>query len=204
MLPMIVSANLAKGAVAMARRKVVVKRLNAIQNFGSMDVLCTDKTGTLTQDRIILEHHVASTASATSTSSSWPGSTAITRAASEPDGPGRAAFAGRTAVPAPYAYAKVDELPFDFIRRRLSVVVKDAPAITCWSAKGAVEEMLAIATHVQEGDSVVALDPRRRQQLLASADAFNQDGFRVLVVATREIPAAEGKAQYHTAMSAIW
>ncbi|WP_156257284.1 HAD-IC family P-type ATPase, partial [Sandarakinorhabdus oryzae] len=58
MLPMIVSSNLAKGAVAMARRKVVVKRLNAIQNFGAMDVLCTDKTGTLTQDKIILEHHV--------------------------------------------------------------------------------------------------------------------------------------------------
>src|ERR1700724_4764748 len=58
MLPMIVSANLAKGALAMAKQKVVVKRLNAIQNFGAMDVLCTDKTGTLTQDRVILEHHV--------------------------------------------------------------------------------------------------------------------------------------------------
>ncbi|WP_163614883.1 HAD-IC family P-type ATPase, partial [Klebsiella pneumoniae] len=58
MLPMIVSANLSKGAVAMARRKVVVKRLNAIQNLGAMDVLCTDKTGTLTQDRVILEHHL--------------------------------------------------------------------------------------------------------------------------------------------------
>jgi P-type Mg2+ transporter len=58
MLPMIVSANLAKGAMAMAKRKVVVKRLNAIQNFGAMDVLCTDKTGTLTQDKIILEHHL--------------------------------------------------------------------------------------------------------------------------------------------------
>src|SRR5690606_25409993 len=58
MLPMIVSSNLAKGAIAMSRRKVVVKRLNAIQNFGAMDVLCTDKTGTLTQDRIILEHHL--------------------------------------------------------------------------------------------------------------------------------------------------
>lgn len=77
------------------------------------------------------------------------------------------------------------------------MVVKDALGDHLLVSKGAVEEMLAIATHVQEGDRVVSLDPRRRQQLLASADAFNQDGFRVLVVATRQIPAAEGKAQYH-------
>jgi P-type Mg2+ transporter len=200
MLPMIVSANLAKGAVAMARRKVVVKRLNAIQNFGSMDVLCTDKTGTLTQDRIILEHHVDASGHKDPRllELAWLNShhqsgvknlmdQAVLRFAGEDQG-----------FQPPYAYAKVDELPFDFIRRRLSVIVKDALGNHLLVSKGAVEEMLAIATHVEEGGRRVALDAGRRQQLLATASAYNQDGFRVLLVGTRDIPAAAGKPQYHT------
>ena len=200
MLPMIVSANLAKGAVAMARRKVVVKRLNAIQNLGSMDVLCTDKTGTLTQDRIILEHHVRFDGQRDKhiLELAWLNSHHQSGIRNLMD-QAVLHFAGQDReFQAPYAYAKVDELPFDFIRRRLSVVVKNALGDHLLVSKGAVEEMLAIATHVQEDGSVVALDPRRRERLLASADAFNQDGFRVLVVATRDIPAAESKAQYHT------
>ncbi len=200
MLPMIVSANLAKGAVAMARRKVVVKRLNAIQNLGSMDVLCTDKTGTLTQDRIILEHHVRFDGQRDKhiLELAWLNSHHQSGIRNLMD-QAVLHFAGQDReFQAPYAYAKVDELPFDFIRRRLSVVVKNALGDHLLISKGAVEEMLAIATHVQEDGSVVALDPRRRERLLASADAFNQDGFRVLVVATRDIPAAESKAQYHT------
>ncbi|PYG73586.1 MULTISPECIES: magnesium-translocating P-type ATPase [unclassified Pseudomonas] len=200
MLPMIVSANLAKGAVAMARRKVVVKRLNAIQNLGSMDVLCTDKTGTLTQDRIILEHHVRFDGQRDKhiLELAWLNSHHQSGIRNLMD-QAVLHFAGQDReFQAPYAYAKVDELPFDFIRRRLSVVVKNALGDHLLVSKGAVEEMLAIATHVQEGGSVVALDPRRRERLLASADAFNQDGFRVLVVATRDIPAGESKAQYHT------
>ncbi|MDH0302524.1 MULTISPECIES: magnesium-translocating P-type ATPase [unclassified Pseudomonas] len=200
MLPMIVSANLAKGAVAMARRKVVVKRLNAIQNFGSMDVLCTDKTGTLTQDRIILEHHVDPSGhkDARLLELAWLNShhqsgvknlmdQAVLRFAGEDRG-----------FQPPYAYAKVDELPFDFIRRRLSVIVKDALGDHLLVSKGAVEEMLAIATHVEEHGQRVALDAARRQQLMATASAYNQDGFRVLLVGTRDIPAADGKAQYRT------
>ncbi|TFF43060.1 magnesium-translocating P-type ATPase [Pseudomonas sp. RIT623] len=200
MLPMIVSANLAKGAVAMARRKVVVKRLNAIQNFGSMDVLCTDKTGTLTQDRIILEHHVDPSGHKDPRllELAWLNShhqsgvknlmdQAVLRFAGEDQG-----------FQPPYAYAKVDELPFDFIRRRLSVIVKDALGDHLLVSKGAVEEMLAIATHVEEGGQRIALDAGRRQQLLATASSYNQEGFRVLLVGTRDIPAVDGKPQYHT------
>lgn len=200
MLPMIVSANLAKGAVAMARRKVVVKRLNAIQNFGSMDVLCTDKTGTLTQDRIILEHHVDPSGHKDPRllELAWLNShhqsgvknlmdQAVLRFAGEDQG-----------FQPPYAYAKVDELPFDFIRRRLSVIVKDALGDHLLVSKGAVEEMLAIATHVEVGGQRVTLDAGRRQQLLATASTYNQEGFRVLLVGTRDIPAADGKPQYHT------
>ncbi|QZP26959.1 magnesium-translocating P-type ATPase [Pseudomonas mosselii] len=200
MLPMIVSANLAKGAVAMARRKVVVKRLNAIQNFGSMDVLCTDKTGTLTQDRIILEHHVDPSGHKDPRllELAWLNSHHQSGVKNLMD-QAVLRFAGADqGFQPPYAYAKVDELPFDFIRRRLSVIVQDALGDHLLVSKGAVEEMLAIATHVEEAGQRVALDARRRQQLLATASAYNQDGFRVLLVGTRDIPAAAGKPQYHT------
>ncbi|NIF19256.1 magnesium-translocating P-type ATPase [Pantoea sp. Cy-639] len=200
MLPMIVSANLAKGAVAMARRKVVVKRLNAIQNFGSMDVLCTDKTGTLTQDRIILEHHVdlAGRTDPRLLELAWLNSHHQSGVKNLMD-QAVLRFAGENgSFQPPYAYAKVDELPFDFIRRRLSVIVKDALGDHLLVSKGAVEEMLAIATHVEEGGQRVVLDEAQRQQLLATAHGYNQDGFRVLLVGTREIPGAMGKAQYHT------
>ncbi|MDH0626117.1 magnesium-translocating P-type ATPase [Pseudomonas mosselii] len=200
MLPMIVSANLAKGAVAMARRKVVVKRLNAIQNFGSMDVLCTDKTGTLTQDRIILEHHVDPSGHKDPRllELAWLNSHHQSGVKNLMD-QAVLRFAGADqGFQPPYAYAKVDELPFDFIRRRLSVIVKDALGDHLLVSKGAVEEILAIATHVEEGGQRVALDAGRRQQLLATASAYNQDGFRVLLVGTRDIPAVAGKPQYHT------
>lgn len=200
MLPMIVSANLAKGAVAMARRKVVVKRLNAIQNFGSMDVLCTDKTGTLTQDRIILEHHVDPSGHKDPRllELAWLNSHHQSGVKNLMD-QAVLRFAGADqGFQPPYAYAKVDELPFDFIRRRLSVIVQDALGDHLLVSKGAVEEMLAIATHVEEGGQRVALDAGRRQQLLATASAYYQDGFRVLLVGTRDIPAAAGKPQYHT------
>lgn len=201
MLPMIVSANLAKGAVAMARRKVVVKRLNAIQNFGSMDVLCTDKTGTLTQDRIILEQHVGIDGQRDTRllELAWLNSHHQSGVKNLMD-QAVLRFAGehRDFQP-PYAYAKVDELPFDFIRRRLSVIVKDARGEHLLVSKGAVEEMLAIASHVEVNGQQLPLDADRRQRLLDQAAAFNQDGFRVLLVGTRAIPAAQGKAQYHSA-----
>ncbi|WP_369988694.1 magnesium-translocating P-type ATPase [Pseudomonas xanthosomatis] len=199
MLPMIVSANLAKGAVAMARRKVVVKRLNAIQNFGSMDVLCTDKTGTLTQDRIILEHHVGLDGQSNPhlLELAWLNSHHQSGVKNLMD-QAVLRFAGENSqFQPPFAYAKVDELPFDFIRRRLSVIVKDALGEHLLVSKGAVEEMLTIATHVEDDGQHLPLDAARREQLLASASRYNQDGFRVLLVGTRKIPAGERKAQYH-------
>ncbi|WP_176518007.1 magnesium-translocating P-type ATPase [Pseudomonas faucium] len=198
MLPMIVSANLAKGAVAMARRRVVVKRLNAIQNFGSMDVLCTDKTGTLTQDRITLEQCLAPSGMPDPQllELAWLNShhqsgvknlmdQAVLRCAAETPG-----------FQAPFAYAKVDELPFDFIRRRLSVVVKDALGERLLVSKGAVEEMLAIASHVQQGAVQAVLDGPRRAQLQALAEALNEQGLRVLLLGTRALGADHGKLQY--------
>ncbi len=201
MLPMIVSANLAKGATAMAKRKVVVKRLNAIQNFGSMDVLCTDKTGTLTQDKIILEHHVNTFGQRDDAvlSLAWLNSYHQSGMKNLMDQAVVQFSAQNPKFQVPFAYSKIDELPFDFVRRRLSIVVKDAADDHLLVCKGAVEEMLSISTHVLEAGAAVPLDQRRRQELLAIANDYNEDGFRVLVVATRNIPNAVARRQYTTA-----
>ncbi|KWC17872.1 magnesium-translocating P-type ATPase [Burkholderia ubonensis] len=201
MLPMIVSANLARGAVAMARRKVVVKRLNSVQNFGAMDVLCTDKTGTLTQDKIILEHHLDLSGHKNEEilRLGWLNSfhqsgqknlidIAVVNRANE---------IGERVKP--QGYKKIDELPFDFVRRRLSVVVEDTRGAHTLICKGAVEEMLAVSTHVRDEDGVRPLDFVARKRLLEQANAYNEDGFRVLVLATRAIPRGDEREQYRTA-----
>lgn len=200
MLPMIVSANLAKGAVAMSRRKVVVKRLNAIQNFGAMDILCTDKTGTLTQDKIILEHHVDinGTNHDEILQLAWLNShhqsgvknlmdKAIVRFAKE-----------YTEFVPPKMWKKVDELPFDFVRRRLSVIVENQGKrlLVC---KGAVEEMLSVATHVRENGQLLPLTDERHNLLLKMADDYNNDGFRVLILGTRELAQDDTRTQYSVA-----
>ena len=200
MLPMIVSANLARGAVAMARRKVVVKRLNSVQNFGAMDVLCTDKTGTLTQDKIILEHHfdINGNRDERILQLAWLNSfhqsgqknlmdIAVVEHANQPGAPAKLT-----------QYAKVDELPFDFVRRRLSVVVEAADSHHLMVSKGAVEEMLAVSTHIQDGDTIQELTQRERDRLVTRAREYNEEGYRVLVVATREIARVEAKSQYQT------
>ncbi len=190
MLPMIVSSNLAKGAIAMSRRKVIVKRLNAIQNFGAMDVLCTDKTGTLTQDNIILEHHldVSGVESDRVLTLAWLNSNSQSGARNLMDRAVLRFGENRIAPTAKERFVKLDELPFDFVRRRVSVSVEDVrngdKSLIC---KGAVEEMLMVATHLREGDKVVALDETRRELLLAKTEDYNAQGFRVLLVATRKL-----------------
>ena len=190
MLPMIVSSNLAKGAIAMSRRKVIVKRLNAIQNFGAMDVLCTDKTGTLTQDNIILEHHldVSGSESDRVLTLAWLNSSSQSGARNLMDRAVLRFGEGRIAPATKERFVKLDELPFDFVRRRVSVSVEDVrhgdKSLIC---KGAVEEMLMVATHLREGDRVVALDETRRDLLLAKTQDYNAQGFRVLLVATRKL-----------------
>ena len=199
MLPMIVSANLAKGAAAMAKRKVVVKRLNAIQNFGAMDVLCTDKTGTLTQDRIILERHVdiAGGRCDQVLQLAWLNSyhqsgmknlmdRAVVRFAEE-----------NPKFSPPQAWTKVDELPFDFVRRRLSVILADDTGHHLMVCKGAVEEMLETATQVRQDGKVVELDAQRRAALLEQAEEYNRDGFRVLLVGTRDLAPDAIRTQYN-------
>ncbi|ELQ6226584.1 magnesium-translocating P-type ATPase [Cronobacter sp. EKM101R] len=191
MLPMIVSANLAKGAIVMARRKVIVKHLNAIQNFGAMDVLCTDKTGTLTQDNIVLEKHLDCHGhdSLPVLSLAWLNSVNLSGTRNLMDQAVLAAGQAALSSAVQSGYFKIDELPFDFVRRRVSVVVERYGAhqqtLIC---KGAVEEMLAISTHIRDGDTVYALDDARRAAFARLTRQYNAQGFRVLVVATRELP----------------
>ncbi|WP_277588623.1 magnesium-translocating P-type ATPase [Pseudomonas chlororaphis] len=198
MLPMIVSANLAKGAAAMAKRKVVVKRLNAIQNFGAMDVLCTDKTGTLTQDRIILEHHVDISGSRCDQvlQLAWLNSYHQSGMKNLMDRAVVSYAENNPKFSAPDAWSKVDELPFDFVRRRLSVILADASGHHLLVCKGAVEEMLDTATRVRQDGVTVALDAGRRAALLELAEEYNRDGFRVLLVGTRDLAPGQTRQQY--------
>lgn len=189
MLPMIVSSNLAKGAIAMSRRKVVVKRLNAIQNFGAMDVLCTDKTGTLTQDRIILEQHLDAHGrnSDQVLQLAWLNSRHQSGIKNLMDKAILSFSQGNPAVRGLWRYRKVDELPFDFERRRLSVVVAgedDQQKLIC---KGAVDEMLAVATCWLENGVKRPLDQASREQWRQQAEEWNQQGFRVLMLGEREL-----------------
>jgi Mg2+-importing ATPase len=189
MLPMIVSANLAKGALAMSRRKVVVKRLDAIQNFGAMDVLCTDKTGTLTLDRIVLERHLDLDGEDDDEvlAYGWLNSHFQTGLRNLMD---KAVLAHRDLEPLAQRYVVVDEIPFDFQRRRMSVVLADGAGGELLVCKGAVEEMLAISAFEKAGDEAVPLTEERRGAIRAMTRRLNEDGLRVLVVAVRRRPPA--------------
>lgn len=184
MLPMIVTVNLARGAIAMSKKRVIVKRLNAIQNFGAMDVLCTDKTGTLTQDRIILKLHVdvegdqddRVLAHAWLNSHWQSGLHNVMDEAVLNHGPPPGAVGD---------YEKLDEIPFDFTRRCLSVVVRksgETPLLIC---KGAVEEVFAACATYQLGETLGVLDDTRRASISELTRRLNQGGFRVVAVACR-------------------
>ena len=190
MLPLIVTANLAKGALAMSRRKVVVKRLNAIQNFGAMDVLCTDKTGTLTLDKIVLERHLDldGEESDEALEYGYLNSRFQTGLKNLMD---KAVLAHRDLEAAATRYRVVDEIPFDFQRRRMSVVVADGGGEHLLICKGAVEEMLSICAFAKVGDVTEPMTEERRREIKAMTHRLNEDGLRVLVVAARRQPAHE-------------
>jgi P-type Mg2+ transporter len=187
MLPLIVTANLGKGAMAMSRRKVVVKRLNAIQNFGAMDVLCTDKTGTLTLDKIVLERHVDLAGDDSDEALEWGylNSRFQTGLRNLMD---KAVLAHRDLEPVAGRYRIVDEIPFDFQRRRMSVIVTDGRGEQLVVCKGAVEEMLAICTQARTGGVVEPMTEQKRAEIRAMTHRLNDDGLRVLIVAVRRDP----------------
>ena len=194
MLPMIVTANLAKGAVTMARHKTIVKRLNAIQNFGAMDVLCTDKTGTLTQDRIVLEKHINVIGEEDDEilNLAYLNSVYQTGLKNLLD----VAILERSDLHATLGidtvYKKVDEIPFDFVRRRMSVVVERGKEVHELICKGAVEEILAVSTQLRDEDRICPLDAETRETALEVVQELNEDGLRVIAIAYREFPTRTG------------
>ena len=196
MLPMIVTVNLAKGALAMARKQVIVKRLNSIQNFGAMDVLCTDKTGTLTQDRIILKRHldIRGKESTKVLELAYLNSYYQSGLKNLLDVAVLKHVELEEHLQLQQRFDKVDELPFDFQRRRMSVVLAAQSGRHLLICKGAVEEVLAICTRYQIEDEIGVLDASHRTQAAEAIEQLNADGFRVVAVAYREFTAA--KATY--------
>jgi Mg2+-importing ATPase len=196
MLPMIVTVNLAKGAIAMSRNKVIVKRLNAIQNFGAMDVLCTDKTGTLTQDRIILKRYldISGEESERVLQYAFLNSHFQSGLRNLLDNAVLAHVELHRQFGMDSGYAKVDEIPFDFSRRRLSVVVSCDDGKHILICKGAVEEMFAVCTHYAMGSEVGRLDQSHLYAAQEETVALNSDGFRVVAVAYKEFD--QPKASY--------
>ncbi len=190
MLPMVVAANLAKGARNLARQKVVVKKLAAIQNFGAMDVLCTDKTGTLTEDKIVLVRHLDSYGQPSPDVLGYAAlnSQHQTGLRSLLDAAVLDCAAGREPQP-PAAYQKVDEIPFDFERRRLSVVLAAQPGRHLLICKGAPEEILRRCTHVESYGEVLPLGKERLAQANELMQKMNEDGLRVVAVAVRSLAA---------------
>ena len=194
MLPMIVTTSLGRGASAMSKHKVIIKDLSAIQNLGSMDILCTDKTGTLTKDKVVLEYH-------------------LNVDGDEDDRVLRHAFLNsyfqtglknlidiavierQNAIGSKELirkYSKVDEIPFDFERRRMSVVVRDRDGKTQLVTKGAVEEMLACCSFAETHGEVRPMTDEVRKYILKRSDELNDRGMRVIAVAHKTDPSPVG------------
>jgi Mg2+-importing ATPase len=199
MLPMIVTVNLAKGAIAMSRKRVIVKRLNAIQNFGAMDILCTDKTGTLTQDKIILMHHVDMHAqeSARVLEYAYLNSHYQSGLRNLLDVAVLDHVEMKEHVQLEHRFEKIDELPFDFSRRRMSVVLATEEKKHLLICKGAVEEVFAACTHYAMDGDVAPLDASHLIQMQQQTERLNSDGFRVIAIAYKEI--GDTRPSYHTA-----
>lgn len=198
MLPMIVTANLAKGALTMSKRKVIVKRLNAIQNIGAMDVLCTDKTGTLTLDKIVLERHLNVKGVEDDEVLKWAylNSYHQTGLKNLLDVAILEHVEIKDYLKVEEQYKKVDEIPFDFQRRRMSVILEQTNHKHLLICKGAVEELLDQCSYAfdpgedrqlhVEVDQVIPMDKTMRENILAQSKKLNKEGLRVLLVAIKE------------------
>ena len=196
MLPMIVTVNLAKGAIAMSKKRVIVKRLHAIQNFGAMNILCTDKTGTLTQDRIILKRHLDILGNdcervleyAYLNSHYQSGLKNLLDVAVL-----QHVELGKN-LHLQHRYEKTDEIPFDFVRRRLSIILSRDGGAHILICKGAVEEVFSACKRYELNEETGTLDASHLVQAQELTRALNEDGFRVVAVAYKEI--VEGKQSY--------
>ncbi|WP_338979551.1 magnesium-translocating P-type ATPase [Spiroplasma endosymbiont of Lasioglossum malachurum] len=184
MLPMIVSANLAKGAIRLSHKKVIVKNLTSVQSFGAMDVLCTDKTGTLTEDRIELVKHLdpEGVESNKVLEMAYLNSSLQTGLKNNIDKTIVQHIKAHHNKIVEMPYRKIDEIPFDFIRRRMSIVVSKDKINNTLICKGAVEEILKICTKVEIGGKVITLTDKIKENVLKLSTELNNDGLRVIAI----------------------
>lgn len=187
MLPMIVTVNLSKGAITLSRQKVIVKNLSSIQNFGAMDILCTDKTGTITQGKVVLEQHldVYGEDSEEVLNFGYLNSYYQTGLRNMLDFAILEHKEVEEDIHVREDFTKVDEIPFDFVRRRMSVVVSEKDGGHMLICKGAIEETLAVCTHIDEQGTVDQLDDEHFASARELVTSMNEDGFRVLAIAYR-------------------
>ena len=197
MMPMIVTINLSKGALSLSRGKVIVKKLSSVQNLGAMDVLCSDKTGTLTQNKIILEKHIdinrkeneevflyAYINSYFQTGLKNLMDNSILEHSNKHSGKN---------LDVSKNYAKLDEIPFDFQRRRMSVIVNSndmSPTLVC---KGAVEEVISICDRLNNNNNILKIDNFYREKIKKITEELNEDGFRVIAVAYKDFESPKNK-----------
>jgi Mg2+-importing ATPase len=198
MLPMIVTVNLSKGALAMSKKKVIVKRLNSIQNLGAMDVLCTDKTGTITQGRIVLEKHldVKGNPSSRVLHYGYMNSYYQTGLKNLMDEAILNHGDLNDKLQVDENFRKIDELPFDFQRRRMSVILEnnlDQQILIC---KGAVEEIMQLSTHVEINGEVLEVTAEHDEHRKRRVRELNSEGFRVIAVAYRTFPGTDDTPHY--------
>ena len=200
MLPMIVTAGLAKGSVAMSKKKVIIKNLNSIQNLGSIDILCTDKTGTLTEDKIKLQYHLDVEGNVDTRvlrhgflNSYYQTGLKNLMDKAIIDKAIELQYIDEKIGTSITKYIKVDEIPFDFNRRRLSVVLKDENGKTQMVTKGAVEEMLTISTFVEYQGNVIPLTEEMKRIVETKVKELNESGMRVLAVSQKTNPSPVGE-----------
>ncbi|MFA6408800.1 MAG: magnesium-translocating P-type ATPase [Gammaproteobacteria bacterium] len=198
MLPMIVTVNLSKGALMMARKKTIVKRLNSIQNFGAMNILCTDKTGTLTEGRIVLERHVdvQGAPSEKVLNFGYLNSYHHTGLKNLLDEAILDHEDLEERLKMKEQYQKIDEIPFDFIRRRMSVVVKNKEKTHTLICKGAFDEVISQCDRIELNGEIVNMSSEQIKKCREVATKMNADGFRVIALAYKQIPDAIPEAVY--------
>jgi P-type Mg2+ transporter len=198
MLPMIVTVNLSKGALVMSEKKVIVKRLNSIQNFGAMDVLCTDKTGTITQGKIVLEKYLDMRGDPSDKvlQYGYLNSYHHTGLKNLLDNAILDHEELEDALKAKGKYRKIDEIPFDFNRKRMSVIVEDMTGLNTLICKGAVEEVMTLCSRVDVDGKVIDMLPEYHKKGRQIASDLNNQGFRVIALAYKEMPGATDEPTY--------
>jgi Mg2+-importing ATPase len=198
MLPMIVTVNLSKGAIAMSRKKVIVKRLNAIQNFGAMDMLCTDKTGTITQGKIVLEKHldVKGNPSTRVLHYGYLNSYYQTGLKNLLDEAILNHGELNDSLQVDELFHKIDELPFDFQRRRMSVILENNQNQHILICKGAVEEIMQLSTQVEINGEILDVTAEHDEHRKRRVKELNSEGFRVIAVAYRMFPGTDDTPHY--------